>query len=121
MAKMSRLPPLLAALPPRLATAPIDATARNRIRDAQPWRKWYKTARWQKLRWRVLVRDRFTCQWPGCGKIEADTSKLHADHTVKHGGVEERFFDEEGIKTLCQHCHNSRKQAEERAAQAGRG
>lgn len=115
MRKLARLPSRLAALPPRLIAAPDDQRERQRFRDAQPWRAWYKTARWQKLRWRVLLRDLFTCQWPGCGKVEADTSKLHADHKKRHGGVEERFFDEDGVETLCEHCHNSRKQALESA------
>lgn len=119
MGKLARLPARLASLPSRLASEPNDRVERQRYRDAQPWRKLYKTARWQRARWRVLVRDLFTCQWPGCGKVEADTSKLHADHKVKHGGVEERFFDEAGIWTLCEHCHNSRKQAEERAGPSG--
>lgn len=116
MGKLVKLPGKVAQMPRRLASAPLDRRDRDRQRDAQPWRRWYKTARWQKLRWRVLVRDLFTCQWPGCGKIEADTSKLHADHKVRHEGDEARFFDENGIETLCEHCHNSRKQALERQA-----
>lgn len=114
MGRLAKMPGQVAKMPRRLASVPQDSRERDRFRDAQPWRKFYKTARWQRLRWRVLARDMFTCQWPGCGKVEADTSKLHADHKVQHGGVEERFFDEDGIETLCEHCHNSRKQAQER-------
>lgn len=119
MGKLTRLPSRLASLPPRLASAPDQRRERQRYRDAQPWRAWYKTARWQALRWATLLRDLFTCQWPGCGKVEADTSKLVADHRKPHRGDEALFWDPENLWTLCEHCHNSRKQAEERAGQGG--
>ena len=42
-----------------------------------------KSRKWKRLRWRVLVRDRFTCQC-GCGHVERDTAQLVADQL---GGV----------------------------------
>jgi hypothetical protein len=38
--------------------------------------RFYKTAKWQRLRWSILVRDGFTCQ--DCGRMQIDTSLLHA-------------------------------------------
>lgn len=114
MARLSSIKPRLGRLRPRLASAPVDRQSFDRDRDRQPWRKWYKTARWQKLRMSVLVRDLFTCQRPGCGRIEADTSQLVADHRRPHRGVEALFWDITNLWTLCKPCHDSWKQREER-------
>ncbi len=93
MARLTTLRPRLGKLPSRLGIAPGDEAERNRHRDAvQPWRAWYKMSAWQRLRWSVLVRDLFTCQMAGCGRIEADTSKLVADHRTPHRGDEQLFW-----------------------------
>lgn len=78
------------------------------------WKAWKKTARWQCLRWSVLVRDRFTCQRKGCGRIEADTSQLVADHIKAHKGDERLFWDEANLQCLCKPCHDGPKQSFER-------
>ncbi|MBN9035473.1 MAG: HNH endonuclease [Rhizobiales bacterium] len=97
-----------------------DERERSRRRDgAQPWRAWYKTARWQALRWRVLVRDLFTCRM--CKRIEADTSRLVADHVAPHRGDERLFWDETNLQCLCKDCHDRVKQADERASIQTRG
>lgn len=104
------LRPRLSTLAPRLtAAAPGDRVAFDRARDRQPWRRWYKTARWQRLRWKVLVRDRFTCQWRGCGRVEVDSSQLVADHREPHRGDEAMFWDEDNLWCLCKPCHDSAK------------
>lgn len=69
MGRLKRMAPRIGGLAPRLGSIPNDRQAYDRERDARPYRQWYKTARWQRLRWSVLVRDLFTCQWPGCGRI----------------------------------------------------
>jgi 5-methylcytosine-specific restriction protein A len=93
---------------------------RSRQRDdALPWRRWVKTARWQKLRWSVLVRDLFTCQ--KCKRIETDTSQLVADHKTPHRGDERLFWDDENLQCLCKPCHDVVKQAEEQASVQQRG
>ncbi len=90
---------------------------RRRQRDrVQPWRAWYKTSRWQKLRMSVLLRDLFTCQMRGCGRIEADTSQLVADHKIPHHGDEALFWDENNLQCLCKPCHDKLKQKQERAS-----
>ena len=75
--------------------------------------RWYKTARWQKLRWSVLVRDLFTCQM--CARLVPETSQLVCDHVEPHRGDEERFWAGP-FQCLCKPCHDSQKQREDRAA-----
>lgn len=79
----------------------------------QPYKRWYKTARWQKLRWSVLVRDLFTCAM--CGWSGPDTSKLVADHKDPHRGDPEKFWDPNNLQVLCKTpCHDSYKQSIEK-------
>ena len=68
---------------------------------------------------RVFARDRFTCQWPGCGRIEPDTSQLVADHRQEHRGDEGLFWDEENVQTLCKPHHDGAKQRLERQRRGG--
>lgn len=63
----------------------------------------------------VLIRDMFTCQMPGCGRIEANTSKLVADHKIQHHGDETLFWNPKNLQCLCKACHDSLKQRMERA------
>lgn len=116
MGRLSAMPPRLGSAPPRLASVPVDTASRDRERNAfNPLRALYNTTRWRKLRWSILVRDLFTCQWPGCGRIEANTSKLVADHRRPHRGVEALFWDEGNLWTLCKPCHDGAKQREEQS------
>lgn len=86
---------------------------RNRRRDDdQPWRRWYKTARWQKLRMSVLIAHEFTCEMCGC--VKGDTSQLVCDHIDPHGGDHEKFWNGP-FQALCKECHDSRKQSIDRA------
>lgn len=115
MARLTALKPRLGGLRPGLAV-PVGRIEQDRARAKLPWRGWYKTARWQHLRLLIFGRDLFTCQWPGCGRIEGDTSKLVADHIVPHRGDERLFWDEGNLQTLCKPCHDSKKQRAERQA-----
>ena len=100
---------------PRLASAFKDRFEARRVMEH--WRRWYNLARWcaepNGLRWQILLRDLFTCQM--CGVIETDTSQLVADHKTPHRGDPELFWDENNLWCLCAGCHNTVKQAEERA------
>lgn len=119
MSKLSSIKPRLQVLGSRIAAASSrqeTEARRHRERDrTMAWRSWYKTARWQKLRMAILVRDLFTCQMKGCGRIEADTSKLVADHKTPHHGDEALFWHDGNLQCLCKPCHDRLKQAEERA------
>lgn len=115
---LGRAPSLFGSVPPagqRLAAAIPDRDAQRAI--LTPWRRWYKTSRWQALRLRVLARDGCTCQ--RCGRIESDTSQLVADHVMPHRGDVALFWDVGNLQTLCAPCHNSAKQAEERGGARG--
>lgn len=105
---LHRVAPVTRYLPRESKT---EQTAR---RDAsQAWRAWYHTARWQRLRWSVLVRDLFTCRM--CRDLVADTSQLVADHIERHRGDPDLFWDDRNLQCLCKHCHDSHKQRAERA------
>ncbi len=115
MSKLKTLKPLIGKLPPRLGYQAGNERERSQHRDrTQPWRAWYKTARWQKLRWSVLIRDLFTCRM--CERIEANTSQLVADHREPHRGDEGLFWNAANLQCLCKRCHDRIKQAEERRA-----
>lgn len=114
MGSLKQLKPGLAVLKPRIGWLNEDKAAASRARDrVVEWRWMYKTVAWRRLRWAVLVRDRFTCAL--CGRVEADTSQLVGDHIRAHRGDPELFYDAGNVQCLCAPCHNSVKQREERA------
>lgn len=84
--------------------------------SSAPWRGWYKTARWRKVREVILLRDCYTCQWPGCGRVlggksPADDSPT-VDHKRPHRGDERLFWAESNLQVLCKWpCHDKHKQA----------
>jgi 5-methylcytosine-specific restriction endonuclease McrA len=93
----------------------------DRRRDEREWRQWYKTARWQKLKQRVHVRDNFTCQATGVvcfGKHPAPNSPV-ADHKVEHHGDPDLFWDEENIRTVSKEFHDRERQREQNAQRRG--
>ena len=113
MARLPSLKPRLTVAPSKLKADAGDEAARTRFRlKLNPYRKWYNTARWQKLRWQVLVDAMFTCAM--CGKMEAQSRNLVADHITPHRGNEALFWDRSQIQCLCKSCHDGRKQAMER-------
>jgi len=115
MAKLTQLRSPLPVLAPRIGWLRDDGSAKpyGQSRDrSQPWRAWYKTARWQRLRWQVLVRDGFTCRF--CNVIEAQTARLVADHIIAHRGDEALFWNADNLQCLCKACHDSTKQSAEK-------
>ena len=111
MGKLKALGSALTTLAPPIAR---QTDAHGHSARAEPWRAWYFTKAWRRLRWAVLLRDLFTCQMAGCGRIVSDTSKLVADHKIPHRGDPTLFWDEKNLQCLCTWCHSSTKQAEER-------
>jgi len=110
MGRLTHLRAPLASMPP-LICRPVDVEGHG----SEPWRNWYKLARWKRLRIATFVRDLFTCQMPGCGHVEGNTALLVCDHKIPHRGDERLFWDPLNVQTLCKPCHDSRKQAAERA------
>lgn len=117
MSKLTTLTPGLRTLTSRLAP-PQHATVAERFRYREqhaPWRAWYRTAAWSRLRMHVFERDLFTCQWPGCGRLQGDTSQLVAHHLRPHRGNAKMFWDLNNLHTVCKACHDGPIQAQERA------
>ncbi|QAZ46132.1 endonuclease [Mesorhizobium sp. Pch-S] len=100
----------------RFASQAHDGKERDRQRQqTSEWRAWYKTARWQKLRRKVLKRDFYTCQRTGVlliGKHPAPNSPV-VDHKKAHRGNPELFWDEKNLHAVSKAYHDSTKQAEE--------
>lgn len=137
MGKLRQMAPRLAnKVAPRLA--PMVDHGDERSRDAAaPWRKWEKTAEWQRLRWSVLVRDDFVCQRCGAeheltlstramkaiGRedlVKGKSPDRVADHIHPHKGDRVRFMNPLNLQCLCKACHDRHKQRADRSA-AGRG
>lgn len=117
MGRLKAAPRRLTGLAPTLRRLDASPADQSRGRDARlEWRAWYKTARWQKMRWQILVRDGFTCAM--CGRLEGDTSQLVCDHIERHGGNAVQFWAGP-FQTLCKTCHDGTKQRVERM-RAGR-
>ncbi len=95
-----------------VAPREIDRTTQ---RENPEDRAFYKTARWQRLRMDVLVRDLFTCQWPGCGALMRDSSQLVADHIIPVRVRPELKWDAANLQCLCKACHDGPKQTAETA------
>lgn len=118
MAGLKTIGGRLNSLPKRVgAPASVDEADRSRSRDQdQTWRKWYKTARWQKLRLECLRRDAFICQQTGValvGKYPAQNSPV-ADHVKPHRGDEGLFFDLDNLQAVSKSYHDKEKQRIER-------
>lgn len=113
MGRLKTLPSRLSAVAPMVKR---QTDEEGHSRAAEPWRAWYSLARWKKLRLATFLRDLFTCQREGCGRVEGETSQLVADHIVPHKGNARLFWDPNNIQTLCKPCHDRDKQREERRA-----
>jgi 5-methylcytosine-specific restriction protein A len=103
-------------LAPAIGYAQGDAKAGDKERNQlAPWRSWYKTARWLKLRQVILLRDLYTCQM--CGRM--GSTGMVVDHVKPHRGSERLFWSESNLQVLCASpCHSQHKQALERADEA---
>lgn len=104
-------------LPSRLGAArPSGRLSLDRevsVASGEPaWRGWYKTARWQKLRRKVLVRDKYTCQATGAkliGRYPAENSAV-VDHIVPHRGNPDLFWDGGNLQAMSKVYHDRHKQ-----------
>lgn len=89
----------------------------DRKRDQQEWRRWYKTARWQRRR-QAQLWDEPLCAI--CLKAGRTTAATVADHVERHNGDYDKFWHGE-LQSLCDEvpwrCHSRIKQKEERRTQ----
>lgn len=80
--------------------------------ESKPWRAWYKTARWQKLRLAILKRDGWTCQRTGVllvGKYPAPNSAV-VNHKQAHRGNERLFWDAANLEAMSKEYHDREQQ-----------
>ncbi|MBL3610667.1 hypothetical protein [Rhodovulum sulfidophilum] len=64
--RLTAMPPRLASPAPRIGPTQGDARAQDRERErVKPWRAWYRTARWSKLRRKILARAGHVCEQTG--------------------------------------------------------
>ena len=113
MARLRMVKPQVNGLRPAVTMLQRQQAGGSWQRDNLDERAFYKTARWQRLRMQILIRDLFTCQWPGCGRVIAQTSQLVADHIIPVRIDPSRKWDESNLRCLCAACHNGPRQAEE--------
>lgn len=113
---LKTLRPALSTLKPRLLAG--VATVRDdhgHSLDLEPLRRLYSTARWRRLRLKIIARDANTCQMPTCGVVRPP-SGLVCDHVKPHRGDLALFWNEENLQTLCKPCHDNAKQRDEASA-----
>lgn len=117
MARLTTLKPSLDSLTPRLGYLPGDEKARNRQRyTLSPWRAWYASKEWARLRHQCFIRDSYTCQRTGVlciGKHPAPNSPV-AHHKTPHRGDPKLFWSIDNLQTVSKEFHDSVIQAEER-------
>ena len=115
MARLATIKPTLATLPKRIT---VSSDEGRRSAEAVQYRAWYKLVRWcakpNGLRWRVLVRDGFTCRRCGYVSHSPTASDLVADHVRPHRGDPVLFWAEANVQCLCKVCHDKDKQREDR-------
>jgi 5-methylcytosine-specific restriction protein A len=111
----------LKTLKPRLNILPPTLKTSREIRDKRysadaAVRSWYHSARWQKLREAVLIRDLYTCQHTGVilttGRTEPNAAVVH--HKIPHHGDEMLFWSIENLELVSKAWHDSEAQRAER-------
>jgi len=85
---------------------PRGACARHAVRSNVDVRRWYRIARWFRLRQQVLVEQAYACAQ--CGQV---TLTLEVDHIRKHDGNEALFWNRENLQALCGGCHIAKTKA----------
>ena len=92
----------LQALKSNLQRLPAPLAAAPAIVGSGRFRHLYKTARWQRIRAEVLLRDNYTCQL--CGVIQVP--RMVCDHVNGHPATEtEEQFWAGPFQAVCNDCH----------------
>lgn len=120
MGKLRNLPPGVTTLGSGIGWLPREQARRRHDRDRadrQPWRAWYKTARWQRLRQAALVRDSYTCRRTGIilGGNANDPDSPVVHHKVPHRGDPRLFWDIDNLETVSKKWHDAEGQREDLA------
>ena len=67
------------------------------------------SATWRRIREQVLIRDLYTCQALGCGKLVGGKGEAHVDHVDNDPSNN----DMANLQTLCVPCHSSKTATED--------
>lgn len=88
------------------------AAFERRRKERSPWREWYNTDRWKKIKRAILGR------YEVCNICLKEKPTI-VDHVIPHKGDKEKFFSGP-FQALCKRCHDSVKQkAENKEQQTG--
>lgn len=82
-----------------------------RSREAEAYRALYKTARWQRLRKQKLAEKPLCERHLKKGRVKAATV---VNHRQPHKGNKDLFYSYANLEAVCDTCHNSTIQSEER-------
>jgi RNA-directed DNA polymerase len=92
-----------------------EVIVREELPDAKPWAGVERRPGMADLRHAVMIRDKFTCQYPGCGVKVTDAS-AEVDHVIPV-----RAFKRPGdansltnLWTLCAACHKKKTESDRR-------
>lgn len=115
MGRLSLAASRLIFMDPRSRPPAAEAKGPTPVQSSAPWRAWYKTKRWRDTKERVHIRDGYTCQAKGCGRVlvgkSPDDDSPVCDHVRPHRGDERLFWSESNLQTLCKSpCHDRHKQ-----------
>jgi 5-methylcytosine-specific restriction protein A len=89
----------------------------NREERPEYSKRLYKTARWRRLRKRVLSRNPLCVECERQGRI---TPATVVDHIIPHKGNLELFWDEDNLQALCKPCHDRKTAKEGRWGEKGK-
>lgn len=86
------------------------AEADKRRAERYEWRKWYGSARWQKIR-AIQLNEFPLCRF--CAEDGRVTAATECDHVEPHKGNPDKFYAGP-FQSLCKSCHARDKQRAER-------
>ncbi|QBF32156.1 HNH endonuclease [Thalassococcus sp. S3] len=111
MTRLSTAKPRLGSMPSRLGRT-ADRMARGMRRSEGP----INTARWQRLRLKILKRDGWICQITGARLVGGKNAPNSAvvDHIRPHRGDLDLFWDESNLRAVSKAWHDTHKQSLER-------
>jgi 5-methylcytosine-specific restriction protein A len=83
----------------------------ERFRPNLEVRRWYRTARWARLRAKALAKQPFCPECEAAGRPVTDTTDV--DHVIPHRGDPVKFW-EGPLQALCASCHSTKTRRESR-------
>jgi hypothetical protein len=80
------------------------------------WSSAFRDSRWQKLRLRVMERDKWRCK--ACGKGDGDGVVLNVHHAYYTAGTSPWEYPLDSLVTYCEDCHTQRHAIQKRILSA---